>query len=110
MEFDQGGAPLTELAIVLSQAADAVHLLGRQRAQLRLATVAPGKHRGSVAGAIRGGAVAGRFAAAGVELVDGAFEELANLEEVLNQALVIIEQLPEKLALAAGAFGWRAAP
>ena len=52
--------------------------------------------------------MAGRFAAAGLQLVDGAFQKLANLEEVLNQALVIIEQLPEKLALAAGAFGpWR---
>ena len=105
MELDQGGAGLAELAIVLRQAAGAVHFLGRQGAQLGLTLVAPGDDRGGVWGAIRGGAMAGRFAAAGLEFVDGAFEQLADRKQRLDELPVLVFELAEELAVAAGAFG-----
>jgi hypothetical protein len=49
--------------------------------------------------------MAGGLAAAGLQIVDGAFEEFAHREEVLDEALLLLEQLPEELALAAGAVG-----
>ena len=58
-----------------------------------------------MADAVGGGAMAGGLAAAGLQLVDGAFEEFAPGEEVLDQALLLFEQLAEELALAAGALG-----
>jgi len=87
--------------------AEALHLLGRERAQLGLAVVAPGEDRGGVADAVRGRAMAGGLAAAALQLVDGAFEQFAYREEVLDQALLLVEQLAEESALAAGAFGSR---
>ena len=105
MELDQGGAGLAELAIVLRQAAGAVHFLGRQGAQLGLTLVAPGDDRGGVGGAIRGGAMAGRFAAAGLELVDGTFEQFADLDQRFDELAVLVFQLAEELAVPTGAFG-----
>jgi hypothetical protein len=60
-----------------------------------------------MAEAVRGGAMAGGLAAACVEFVDGTFEEFAHSEEVLDEALLLLEQLAEELALAAGAFAGR---
>ncbi|MBA7676902.1 hypothetical protein ES703_85147 [subsurface metagenome] len=107
MGLDQYGAPLAELAIVLCEPANALHLLGRQRTQLDVALAAPGEDRGGVARAVGSGAVAGGFAAAGLELVDGAFEGFAYSEEILDQALLLFKQLPQELPLSAGAYGSR---
>ncbi len=105
MELDQGGPSLAELAIVFRQAAEAVHILGRERAQLGFALVAPGQNRGRMADAVRGGAVAGGLAAAGVELVDGTFEQFADLEQRLDELLVLVTEFAEELAMVAGTFG-----
>ena len=96
---------MAELAIVLGQAAEAVQILGREGAQLSLALVAPGEHGSDVASAVGSRAMAGGLAATGLQIVDGAFEEFAHREEVLDEALLLLEQLPEELALAAGAVG-----
>jgi len=52
-----------------------------------------------------GGAVAGRLAAAGLEFVDGALEELAQGEQFVELALVVGQQGLEGAAQAAGASG-----
>jgi hypothetical protein len=105
MELNQGSANLAELAIVFRQAAGAVHLLGRQQAQLGLAPVAPGKYRSGVASTIGRSAMAGGFAAAGLEFVDGAFEQFADRKQRLEELPVLVFELAEELAVAAGAFG-----
>ena len=51
--------------------------------------------------------MAGGLAAAGLQVVDGALEEFADREEILDEALLLFEQLAEELALAAGAFSSR---
>jgi hypothetical protein len=40
----------------------------------------------------RGGAVAGRFAATGLQFIDGAFEELAKRQQVLEALLIVSQQ------------------
>ena len=84
MELDQGGAGLADLAIVAGQAAAAVEVFVGERAQLGLAVVAPREHGGRVAGGIRSSAMTGWLAAAGLQIVDGAFEEFAHWQELLD--------------------------
>ena len=105
VEFDQGGAVLAEAAVVLGEATEMGGIAGRQRTQAGLAALGPGKHGGGVQGTFRGGAVAGRFAAAGFQFIDGALEEQAEGQQVFEALLVISQPLPQRLAEAAGALG-----
>jgi hypothetical protein len=52
-----------------------------------------------------GSAVAGRLAAAGLELVDGTFDELSQREHLMELALRVGQQGSEGQAQAAGAIG-----
>jgi hypothetical protein len=78
---------------------------GGQGTQAGLAALGPGKHGGGVKRALWGGAVAGRFAAAGFQFIDGAFEELAKRQEIFEALLVVSQQGPYVLAQMAGALG-----
>jgi hypothetical protein len=52
-----------------------------------------------------GGAVAGRLAAAGLQFIDGAFEELAKRQQVFEALLIVSQERPDGLAQATGALG-----
>lgn len=51
--------------------------------------------------------MAGGLATAGLQLIDGAFEEFAYSEEILDQTLLLFKQLSQELPLSAGAYGSR---
>ena len=74
MELDQGGARLPQAAIIFRQAADAGAVAGGQRADARLAGLAPGEHGGRMQGPLRFGTVAGSISAAGLQKIDRAFD------------------------------------
>jgi len=63
----------------------------------------PGEHGGGVERSLGGGAVAGGLAAAGLEQVDGALDELAEGEHLIELALVLPQQGFEGQAQTAGA-------
>jgi hypothetical protein len=48
-----------------------------------------------------GGAVAGRLAAAGLQFIDGAFEEQAKGQQVIEALLIVSQQNPQGLARSA---------
>ena len=106
MQFDQGGAGLAEAAIVFRQLAEAGALAGRERAQAGLTALGPGKHGGGVPGSLRRGAVAGGLATAGLELVDGALEELAQGKDLLQAPVMVGQQGLQGLAQTAGPIDW----
>jgi hypothetical protein len=54
-------------------------------------------------GPLRGGAVTGGLAAAGLQVVDGTFDELTMGEQVIDLTPVIVEQSGEGLTKAASA-------
>ena len=103
MQLDQGGAGVAEAAIVFGPLAEARAFAGRQSAQAGLALVGPGKHGGSMQGPLGGGAVTGGLAAAGLEVVDGTFDELTEGEQITDLTAVIVEQGVEGLTKAARA-------
>src|ERR1035437_816520 len=105
VEFDQGGAVLAKAAVVLGEVAEMGSVPSRQGAQAGLAALGPGKHWGRVKRTVRGGAMAGRFAAAGLEFIDGAFEKLAKRQQVFEALLIVGQQGPQHLAEATGALG-----
>ena len=105
VEFDEGGAVLAKAAVVFGKVAEAGGIPGRQRTQAGLAALGPGKHGGGVKRTFRGGAVAGRFAAAGLQLIDGAFEELPKRQQAIQALLVVSEERPDVLAQTAGGLG-----
>lgn len=92
VQFDQGGAGVSEAAIVFGPLAEARAFAGRQSAEVSLALVGPGKHGGRMQGPLRGGAVTGRLAATGLEVVDGTFDELTEGQQISDLAPVIVEQ------------------
>lgn len=94
MEFDEGGAVLAKAAVVFGKVAKVGGVPGRQGAQAGLAALGPGKHSGGVKRAFWGGAVAGRFAAAGFQFIDGAFEELAQRQQVFEALPIVSQQRP----------------
>src|ERR1019366_194773 len=102
---DQGGAVLAEAAVALGEVTEMGGIAGGQGTQAGLATLGPGEHGGRVKRTVWGGAVAGRFAAAGLEFVDGAFEEVAG-QQVIEALLVVSQQGPQGLAQMAGALSW----
>ena len=91
VEFGQRGAGLAEAPVVFRALAEMRDFAGGQGAQARLAVVGPGNHSGGVEGFFVGGTVTGRFAAAGLKVVDGAFDELAQGEQDVDLMLVIAE-------------------
>jgi len=105
VSFDQGSAGLAEAAMVLGEAAHAGGVMGADRTQAGLAGLAPGEKGGRVERALGGSAMAGGLAAAGAEFVEGAFEELAQGEQIVEALLVIGEQSFESLAETAGVIG-----
>ena len=105
VEFDEGGAVLAKTAVVFGKVAEVGGIPGRQRTQAGLAALGPGKHGGRMKRAFWGGTVAGRLAAAGLEFIDGSFEELAEGQEVIEALPVAGQQCPQGLAETAGAFG-----
>jgi hypothetical protein len=54
-------------------------------------------------GPLRGGAVTGGLAAAGLEIVDGTFDELTEREQITDLTPVIVEQDVEGLTKASSA-------
>lgn len=105
VEFDERGAGLAEAPIALGQLAEVRDLARRQGAQSGFAVLGPGDHGGGVKRPFVGGAVAGGLAAASLEVVDGALDELPQGEQGVELTLVIGEQRFESQAQAAGAIG-----
>ncbi len=103
VQLDQGGAGVAEAAIVFGPLAEAGVFAGWQSAQVGLALVGPGKHGGNMQGPLRGGAVTGGLAAAGLEIVDGTFDELTEGEQISDLTPVIVEQGIKGLTKAASA-------
>ena len=94
---------MAEAAIVFGPLAEARAFAGRQSAEMGLALVGPGKHGGRMQGPLRGGTVTGGLAAAGLEVVDGTFNELTEGEQITKLTPVIVEQGEEGLTKAASA-------
>src|SRR6266496_3597156 len=103
VEFDECGAGLAEAPIVFSQLAEVSEFAGRQSAQTGFTVLGPGNHGGGVERSLVRGTVTGGFAAASAEVVDGAFDELAQGEQGMELTLVVVEQRPEGLTQTAGA-------
>jgi len=103
LEFDQGSAGLAEAAIVFRPPPEAGALAGRERPQSGFAVLGPGEHGGKVQWSSVGSAVAGWLAAAGVEFVDRAFDELSQGEQFIELLLGVGQQGLEGEAQAAGA-------
>src|ERR1019366_3007935 len=91
--------------VLFGKVAEVGGVPGRQGAQAGLAALGPGKHGGGVKRALWGGAVAGRLAAAGLQFIDGAFEELAKRQQVFEALPIVSQERPDGLAQAAGALG-----
>jgi hypothetical protein len=105
VEFDEGGAVLAEATVVLGEMAEMGGITGGQRTQAGLAALGPGKHGGRMKRTFWGDTVAGRFAATGLEFIDGALEELAKRQQVIEALLIVSQQGPQGLAQMAGALG-----
>src|SRR5207249_2935881 len=84
---------------LLGQAADAVALVHAQRAHARSAGFTPGKHRGGMELAARHSAVATRVAATGLDLVDRAFDQIADLKNLPQLAAILRRQVTKDLSL-----------
>jgi hypothetical protein len=105
VEFDQGGAVLAEATVVLGEVTEMGGITGGQRTQAGLAVLGPGKHGGRMKRTFWGGAMAGRLPTAGLEFIDGALEELAEGQQVIEALLIVSQQGPQGLAEMAGALG-----
>jgi hypothetical protein len=102
MEFHQVGTGLAETAVGFGQATPAGQVGSGEGAQAGFAGLAPREDGGGVERAFRRRAVTRRFTAAGLQLVDGAFEQLARGKEVAQTAAILLLQLGEKRSLATG--------
>lgn len=105
MDLDQSRTRVAQAAIVFRQAADEGAVSSGERAEARLARLAPRKNRGGMQSPLWSGAVAGSMTAARFEKVDGAFYQLAVLEDIAHLALIILSQLLQDLPLTAGLAG-----
>jgi hypothetical protein len=105
LQPDHGGARLPQTAVLLGQTADAGALVHAQRAHARSAGLTPGKHRGRMERAARRSAVATRVAAARLDLVDRAFDQFADLENLPQLAAILRRQVTKDLSLAGGGIG-----
>jgi hypothetical protein len=105
VKFDQRGAVLAEAAVVLGEVTETGGIAGRQRTQAGPAALGPGKHSAGVQWTFWGGAVAGRFATAGLQFIDGALEELAEGQQVFKALLIVSQPRSQRLAQTAGPLG-----
>ena len=105
MQFNECGAGIAEAAIVFRQLAKMRALVRRQRAQPGLTVLGPGNHGGGMQRSHLGGAVTRQLTAAGLEVVDGAFDELTEGEQEFELTLVIVKERLEGLPETAGAIG-----
>src|SRR5436309_11599645 len=87
-----------------SDRADAVALVHAQRAHARSAGFTPGKHRGGMESAARHSAVATRVAATRLDLVDRAFDQIADLKNLPQLAAILRRQVTD-LSLVGGGIG-----
>jgi hypothetical protein len=104
---DDIGARLPQTAVLLGQAADAGALIHAQRAHACSAGLTPGKHRGRMELAVRSSAVATRVAATRLDLIDRAFDQFADLENLPQLAVILCRQVTKDLSLAGGGIGNR---
>src|SRR5579859_110698 len=105
VQLDQSGTGLPQAAIVFGQMAEARDFAGRQSAEMGLGLVGPGKHGGSMQRSLVGGAVTGGLAAAGLQVVDGTFDELTQGEQNVDVTAVVVKLGREGLTKAAGTIG-----
>src|SRR2546425_2556647 len=87
--------------------ADAGTLVHAQRAHAGAAGFTPGKHRGGMEWAARLSAVTTRVAATRLDLVDRAFNQFADLENLPQLAAILGRQVAEDLSLVGGGIGNR---
>ena len=102
MKLDQAGATLAEAAVIFGLTAQAGTILRAEQAEAGSAGLAPTQYGGGMEQPLRGGAVAGRLAAAGLQFVDGTFQQLAKGKDLLDEALVVLEKTEEDAPLATG--------
>jgi hypothetical protein len=105
VEFDECGAGLAEAAVVFRQLTEVREFAGWQGAEAGFPVVGPGDHSGSMEGTLVGGAATGGLAAASLEVVDAAFDELPQGEQGIDLTLIVGEQRLDGLTKAAGALG-----
>ena len=98
-------ARLPQTAVLLGQAAYAVALVHAKRAHARSAGFTPGKDGGGMESAARRSAVATRVAAARLNLIDRAFDQFADLENLPQLAAILRRQITKDLALVGGGIG-----
>jgi hypothetical protein len=91
VEFDERGAGSAEASIVFRRLAEVNQFSGWQRAQAGFPVVGPGNHGGGVERTLVRGAVTGGLAAASVEVVDGAFDEVPQRKQPIDLKLVVVE-------------------
>ena len=104
MESDQASPGMAELAVGCGEAVPASEVGRGKRAEMSSAVLAPRKDGGGMERALGGRAMARRLAAAGLQFIDGALEEVAQGEEVAQEAPILVPQLGEKDSLAACLF------
>jgi hypothetical protein len=102
VEFNKYGAGLTEAPIVFGRLAEVRKFAGGQGTQAGFAVLGPGNHGGGMEGSLVGGAVTGGLAAASVEVVDGAFDELTQREQDIDLVLVVVEEALKGLTKTTG--------
>jgi hypothetical protein len=107
MQLDHSRACLPQAAVLRRQAADAGAVGRRNGARVGPAGFTPGQHGGGMTLAARLGAMAGGIAATGLHLVDGAFEQFADLQNVVHLAVIIRCQIAEDLPVMVGWGGRR---
>jgi len=107
LETDQCGACLPERAILLGETANASALLHRKTAHARATGFTPGKHGSGMTPATRLGAVATRVAAASLHLVNGAFEQFTDAENLPQLTAILGGQIAQDLPLAVSGIGNR---
>jgi hypothetical protein len=103
---DHLGARLPQTAVLLGQPADAYALVHGQRAHARSAGLTPGKHRGRMERAARRSAVATGVAATRFDLVDRAFDQFADMENLPQLAFILRRQVTKDLSWAGGGIGY----
>src|ERR1700737_390383 len=97
---------MAQAAIVFGQLAEAREFAGRQGAEAGLGLVGPGKHGGSMQRSLVGGTVTGGLAAAGLQVVDGTFDELTQGEQIVDVTPVVVKLALEGLTKAARTIRW----
>jgi hypothetical protein len=107
VQLDHRRACLPQATVLHRQAADTGTVGRWHGAGARAAGFTPGQHRGGMPLAAVLGAVAGGIAATGLHLVDGAFEQFADLQNVVHLAVIIRRQIVEDLPMVAGWGGRR---